>query len=140
MRECEMTDLFYQVDAGRDRVFFRDETEVNASLSSLTKADFQVLELDGSVIRNFEDLFRLSAIAMKYPNGFYGDEEYAPNANAYLEYFDDVAEWIPAIGHVLLLRNGRSLWANAPDIAGFLVEIVQAAHSRGSSVRLVFVL
>ena len=140
MCESELTDLFYGIDRGRDRIFFRREIEVTATLPLLTKAGFQVLELDGSEIRNVEDLFRLSATAMQYPDGFYGNEKYAPNENAYLKYFEDVAEWIPAIGHVMLVQNGRRFWANAPDVAGSLVEIVQAAHSAGSSVRLVFVL
>jgi hypothetical protein len=75
---------------------------------------------------------------MHFPVGYYGDEEYATNANAYLEYFDDVAEWIPAKGYVLIVRNARKFWANAPETAGLLVELVQFAKRRGSLVRLVF--
>jgi hypothetical protein len=39
-------------------------------------------------VRRFaqEDLFKAFSIALKMPKGWYGDEEYAPNANAFLEY------------------------------------------------------
>ena len=34
----------------------------------------------------------------------------APNVDAFLEYLDDVVEWVPAKGHVVLIRHSEQLW------------------------------
>ena len=42
--------------------------------------------------------------------------------NAFLEYLDDVVEWIPAKGHVVIMRHSDQFWSNAARLAGELVE------------------
>ncbi len=140
MPDSERPDLFYRLTDGGVCVFFRRASEVKSTLPLLADVESAVMEVDGSRIHQREDLYRLSANAMRYPKEYYGDEEYAPNADAFLEYFDDVAEWIPAKGHVLLIRNSEDFLANSPDIAGHLVELIQVAHKEGSTMRVVFVL
>ena len=83
---------------------------------------------------------RSFAIALRMPKGWYGDEEYAGNVDAFLEYLDDVVEWIPAKGHVVLIRHSEQFWCAVPRLAGELVEWWQfsfAGHQ--GTVHLVFV-
>jgi hypothetical protein len=101
-------------------------------------------EIDGSLIHSTEELFRAFATAFKKPKGWYNSdghsEEYAPNANAFLEYLDDVHEWVPAKGHVVLLRNAEHLWRQNARLAGMLVEWWQfATGPRECDIHLVFV-
>ena len=74
------------------------------------------------------------------PKGWYGDEEYAPNANAFLEYLDDVHEWVPAKGHVVVVRGAEQFWKVNARLAGMLVEWWQfATGPRNADIHLVFV-
>jgi hypothetical protein len=87
-----------------------------------------------------EGIFKAFATALKKPKGWYGDEEYAPNANAFLEYLDDVAEWEPAKGHVVLVRGSEQLWCARARLTGLLTEWWQfATLSRHARIHLVFV-
>jgi len=64
----------------------------------------------GAAVNSLQELLTAVAIAFKKPEEWYGDEEYAPNANAFLEYLDDVAEWVPAKVQVVLVREATALW------------------------------
>jgi hypothetical protein len=64
-----------------------------------------VFEIDGAAISSREALFKVFATVLRKPDGWYRDEEYAPNADAFLEYLYDIAEWVPAKGRVVLIRN-----------------------------------
>jgi hypothetical protein len=77
---------------------------------------------------------------LKTPKGWYDDEEFAPNTEAFLEYLDDVVEWVPAKGHVVLIRNSVQLWCDGARLAGLLTELWQfATVSRHATIHLVFV-
>jgi len=57
-----------------------------------------------------------------------------------LEYLDDVVEWIPAKGHIVLIRHAEQLWRGAARLAGELVEWWQFSISgHQGTVHLVFV-
>ena len=92
------TQLFFDLTATipHPSVYFRESDEVEGSLEELRKHDVAVLEINGAALSSDEDLFRAFAIALRKPKGWYGDEDYATNQDAFLEYLDDVAEWIPA--------------------------------------------
>jgi len=92
-------------------------------------------EIDGAALRTREDLFKAFAIALKMPQGWYGNEEYAPNADAFLEYLGDVQQWAPAKGHIVLVRAAEKFWQNNARLAGKLVEWWQFA----TDIHLVFV-
>jgi Barstar (barnase inhibitor) len=99
-----------------------------------------VLEIDGASLSSIEDLFKAFAIALRKPKGWYGDEDYATNQNAFLEYLDDVVEWIPAKGHVILIRGSEQLWRAVPRLAGVLTELWQCATvTRQAAIHLIFV-
>lgn len=85
-------------------------------------------------------MFKAFAVALRKPKGWYGDEEFAPNVDAWLEYLDDVVEWIPAKGHIVLIRHSEQLWRTAARLAGELVEWWQFSISgHQGTVHLVFV-
>jgi hypothetical protein len=123
------TPLFFDLTAtvAHGSVHFRESSEVERSLDELRKHDVAVLEINGADLASEEDLFKAFAIALRMPKGWYGDEEYATNPNAFLEYLGDVAEWIPAKGHVMLIRGSEQLWRTAPRLAGMLIELWQFA-------------
>ena len=75
------------------------------------------------------------------PKGWYGDEEYAPNANAFLEYLDDVHEWVPAKRHIVAIQRSEQFWKSCTRLAGELVELWQCANGpgRNSDIHLIFV-
>jgi hypothetical protein len=79
------------------------------------------------------EVFRAFALALKMPKGCYGDEEYAPNANAFLEYLDDVHEWVPAKGHVVVMRGAEQIWKVNARLAGLLG--MEAVRSRVPKIR-----
>jgi hypothetical protein len=92
-----------------------------------------------AALSSLEELFKAFAVALKKPKGWYGDEDYPTNINAFLEYLDDVVEWIPAKGHVVLIHGSEGLWRTGARLAGLLTELWQfATISRHASIRLVF--
>jgi hypothetical protein len=111
--------LFFALTAKSPRpsVHFRESEEVEAVLEELRRQEIAVFEIDGTLLSSCEDLFKAFAVALKKPKGWYGTEEYAPNTNAFLEYLDDVVEWVPAQGHVVLLRNSIHLWRTDARLA-----------------------
>jgi hypothetical protein len=137
----EKTQLYYWLaaEASPAAVYFRDRHEVDAALPELLAEDIAIFEVDAGGVHTIEDLYRLFAAALQMPPGWYGKEEYAPNADAFLEYLDDVATWVPAKHHVVLVREAESLWRRHPQFAGTLTELLQFAESRAATVRLVFV-
>src|SRR5215472_8626383 len=101
------TQLFFDLiaDPGHPAIHFRDADEVEVVLTELQSQGIAVFEVDGAKIQSSEDLFKAFAVALKKPEGWYGAEQFAPNANAFLEYLDDVVEWVPAKGHVAMMRG-----------------------------------
>ena len=136
------TQLFIDLtaEAGRPSVHFRETEEVEAITEELLKHDVAVFEIDGAAIQSREDLFRAFAIALRKPKGWYGDEEFATNADAFLEYLDDVHEWVPAKGHVVLVRGSEQLRRTGARLAGMLTEWWQfATLGRKARIHLLFV-
>jgi len=135
------TQLFFDLTAEASAtVHFREVEEIDSIASELSAQDVALFSIDGAAIRTREDLFRAFAVALKMPTGWYGDEEYAPNADAFLEYLDDVHEWVPARGHVVVVRGAEQLWRNQARLAGMLVEWWQFATGlRKANIHLVFV-
>ena len=136
------TQLFFNLttDAPRPSVYFREAEEVEETVEELRKDGIAVLEIDGAPLSSTEDLFKAFAIALRKPTGWYGDEEYASNADAFLEYLDDVVEWIPAKGHVVLIRNSEQLWRGGARVAGLLTELWQfSTVTRQAAIHLIFV-
>jgi hypothetical protein len=121
-------------------VHFCEPDDMAVVAPRLVEHGVVVMEIDSASIRTSEELFRAFALALKMPKGWYGNEEYAPNANAFLEYLDDVHEWVPAKGHVVVMRGAEQFWKVNPRLAGLLVEWWQfATGSRKSDIHLVFV-
>ena len=121
-------------------VHFSEKEDFDAVESALVQQGFAVLPLDGKTIRSRDDLFRAFADALRKPKGWYGEEEFAPNADAFLEYLDDVVEWIPASGYVIVLGNAEVFWHKQPRLAGLLVELWQfATNHRDAKPHLLFV-
>ena len=121
-------------------IHFCEPAEVEETVPELREQNIAVMEIDGSCITSREDMFKAFAIALRMPKGWYGDEEYAPNVDAFLEYLDDVVEWVPAEGHVVLIRHSEQLWRAASRVAGELVEWWQFSISgHQGTVHLVFV-
>jgi len=123
----------------RPSAYFREASEVALAIRELAIENCAVFEIDGAAIHSLEDFFNTIAIALRKPQGWYGDEEYASNANAFLEYLDDVALWVPAEVQVFLIRDARVLWRHSSKIAGDVVELWQLATCRGAKIRLIFV-
>jgi hypothetical protein len=135
--------LFLDLTASEDNfvsVHFCEKAEFDTIVVKLAAANVVAIPMEGTTIRSEVALYRAFASALRMPKGWYGDKEFAPNANAFLEYLDDVEEWIPANGHVVVIKDSEHLWAAQPRIAGMLVELWQAATiRRGAKSRLVFV-
>jgi hypothetical protein len=140
MHDTSETDLSLNIRTGKTRIFFRQPEEVGQAVQTLRAASVEVMRIDGSKLKTETDVFRECAVAFRMPKGYYGDEEFAPNANAFAEYLDDVADWAPASGHVLLIQNANELWRDQPSLAGLFVEWILFAEKRGSDIRVVFVL
>jgi len=121
-------------------IHFCEPREVEETLPKLIEQNIAVMEIDGSSLASREDVFKAFAVALRMPKGWYGDEEYAGNVDAFLEYLDDVVEWVPAKGHVVLVRHSEQLWRAAARIAGELVEWWQlSVWGHHGTVHLVFV-
>ena len=136
------TQLFFDLigDPGHPAIHFRDADEVEVVLTELQSQGIAVFEVDGAKIQSSEDLFKAFAVALKKPEGWYGAEQFAPNANAFLEYLDDVVEWVPAKGHVAMMRGAEQFWRTRTRLAGLLTEWWQSATvSRHATIHLVFV-
>lgn len=136
------TQLFFDLTAKAHQIMvhFCEPEELVKVHSVLLEKGVALFEIDGGAISTQEDLFKAFAIALKKPAGWYGDEEYAPNANAFHEYLDDVHEWVPAQGHVAVVHGAEKLWKLNPRLAGELVEWwLFATGPRGSDIHLVFV-
>jgi hypothetical protein len=136
------TQLFFDLTAKAKgvSVHFCESHEFDGITPILAGHDIALFEVDSASIHSHEDLFKAFAIALKMPKGWYGDEEFAPNANAFLEYLDDVHEWVPAKGHVVALRGAEQFWKLNPRLAGMLVEWWQfATGQREADIHLVFV-
>ena len=134
--------MFFDLTAEghRPSVHFRESQEVEGAVEELRKKNVAIFEIDGSFVSSREDLFKAFAIALRKPKGWYGGEEYATNADAFLEYLDDVVEWVPANGHVVLIRSSEHLWRTGPRVAGLLTELWQLATvNRQATIHLVFV-
>ena len=136
------TQLFFDLTATvpHPSVYFRESDEMQETVEELRKHDVAVLEIDGAALSSIEDLFKAFAIALRKPKGWYGDEDHATNQDAFLEYLDDVVEWIPAKGHVILIRGSEQLWRTVPRLAGVLTELWQCATvTRQAAIHLIFV-
>jgi hypothetical protein len=136
------TQLFFDLTAKANRVavHFCESDDLSSIVPTLRATGVAVFEVDGASVRTREDLFKAFAYALKKPKGWYGDEEYAPNADAFLEYLDDVHEWVPANGHVVVVRGAEQFWKANPRLAGMLVEWWEfATGPRNADIHLVFV-
>lgn len=137
------TQLFFSVTAQDDTfisVHFCERQEYESIAPDLAENGIVAMPIVGSEITNYEALYRAFAVALRMPKGWYGEEEYAPNANAFLEYLDDVQEWVPSKGHVVVINNSEQLWREQPRLASFLVESWQfATLKRGAKIHLLFV-
>lgn len=136
------TQLFFDLTAQASgcTVHFCEPDDMAVVTPRLLGAGVALFEVDSASMHTAEDLFRAFALALKMPKGWYGDEEYASNANAFLEYLDDVHEWVPAKGHVVILRDAEQFWKVNARLAGLLVEWWQfATGSRKADIHLVFV-
>jgi hypothetical protein len=120
-------------------VHFCELTEIDSITEELAAKNIALFRIEGDRISSSEGLYREFAIALKMPKGWYGPEEYAPNANAFQEYLDDVHDWVPADGHVVVIRDAERLWREQARLAGLLVELWQfSVHARGAKNHLVF--
>jgi len=135
------TQLFFDL-VGETRhisVHFCEPHQMNEVRNDLLGCDIALFEIVGTQLSSQEAVFKAFAIALKMPAGWYGDEEYATNVNAFLEYLDDVVEWVPAKGHVVVIRDSEQFWRAEPRLAGDLVEWWQLATYRQATIHLVFV-
>jgi hypothetical protein len=91
-------------------------------------------------LSSHEGLFKAFATALRKPKDWYGGEEYPSNVNAFLEYLDDVLDWVPAKGHVVFVRGSEQLWRTRARLAGELTEWWQfATVTNQATVHLAFV-
>jgi hypothetical protein len=136
------TQLFFDLTAEtrRPSVHFREPEQIEEIIEDLRNENIAIFEIDGAALSSSEALFKAFAVALKKPKGWYGDEEYASNADAFLEYLDDVHEWVPAKGHVVIVRGAEQLWEVNARLAGMLVEWWQfATGPRNADIHLAFV-
>ena len=136
------TQLFFDLTAQPPHawIHFAESEQVEEIAEELRAARIAILEIDGATLSTEESVFKAFAIALRKPKGWYGDEEYPTNVDAWLEYLDDVVDWIPAHGHVVLVRSAEQLWRTTGRLAGELVEWWQFSISgHQGTVHLVFV-
>ncbi len=98
-------------------IHFCESTEVEETLPELREQNIAVMEIDGSCLTSREDVFKAFAIALRMPKGWYGDEEYAPNVDAFLEYLDN---------------NFRPPWHRSPSVR--LVRVGEKSPYRSLSI------
>jgi hypothetical protein len=136
------TQLLFDLTATEGIKIHFCEPEDSANIQpELTVMDITLFELEGATIHSQEQLFQAFAAALKMPKGWYGDEEHAPNVDAFLEYLDDVHEWVPAKGHIVAIRRAEQFWKSSSRLAGRLVEWWQLATGTGrrADIHLLFV-
>ncbi len=125
-----MKTQFYFDLAGKTnhpRIHFRESKEVEEIIEDLRKENIAVFEIDGAALSSHEGLFKAFAMALRKPKDWYGGEEYPSNVNSFLEYLDDVLDWVPAKGHVVFVRRSEHLWRTNARLAGELTEWWQFA-------------
>lgn len=136
------TQLYFEL-AGKTnhpRIHFRESKEIEQIMEDLRREDIAVFEIEGAVLSSHEGLFKAFAKVLRKPKDWYGGEEYPSNVNAFLEYLDDVLDWVPAKGHVVLVRGSEQLWRTHARLAGELTEWWQfATVTNQATVHLVFV-
>jgi len=105
--------------------------------TSLESAGIAVFDLDGERVRSKEDLLRAVAEALRFPDYF------GMNWDALIDCLRDLADRVPAEGHVLFVHAADWLWRTGLPWAGQFVEVwlaaaEDAAHD-GAPLHLVFV-
>ena len=136
------TQLYFDLAGKTDhsKIHFRESKEVEEIMDDLRTENIAVFEIDGAALSSQADLFKAFAMVLRKPKGWYGEEEYPSNVNAFLEYLDDVLDWVPAKGHVVLVRGSEQLWRAQARLAGDLTEWWQfATVTNQATVHLVFV-
>ena len=119
-------------------VHFAAADEVSSQLrTSLESAAVAVFDLDGGSIRSKDDLLRAIAVAMQFP------EYFGMNWDAVVDCLRDLADRMPAEGHVLFVHAADRLWQTGLPWMGEFVEVwltaaEEAAHD-GAPLHLVFV-
>jgi RNAse (barnase) inhibitor barstar len=106
--------------------------------SGLEGAGIALFDLNGESVRSKEDFLRALAEAMRFPAHF------GMNWDAVLDCLRDLADQVPAEGHVLFIHAADWLWRTGLPWVGQLVEVwltaaEEAAHD-GTPLHLVFVL
>ncbi|MGZ5308026.1 MAG: barstar family protein [Solirubrobacterales bacterium] len=111
-------------------------TAVRPDREGLSELQIEVAEIDGSAVRNDEELFGALDAALSFPDYF------GANWDAVDECLRGLSEWLPAQGYVLVVNGAEDLWRQAPKTAGALVEawLTAAGHwaHRGVPFHLVF--
>jgi RNAse (barnase) inhibitor barstar len=97
-----------------------------------------IFDLDGEAVRTKDDLLRALAAAMRFPDYF------GMNWDAVVDCLRDLADRVPAVGHVLFVHAAERLWRNGLPWTGRFVEVwlaaaEEAAHE-GVPLQLVFVI
>lgn len=105
--------------------------------TSLESAGIAVFDLDGRSIRSKDDLLRAAAEALRFPDYF------GMNWDALLDCLRDLADRVPAEGHVLFVHAAGALWRSGLPWIGQFVEVwlaaaEEAAHD-GVPLHLVFI-
>lgn len=120
-------------------VHFAAAAEVTPQLrTSLENAGIAIFDLDGEAVRTKDDLLRALAAAMRFPDYF------GMNWDAVVDCLRDLADRVPAVGHVLFVHAAERLWRNGLPWTGRFVEVwlaaaEEAAHE-GVPLQLVFVI
>jgi RNAse (barnase) inhibitor barstar len=119
-------------------VHFATAGEVTPQLrTALESAGMATFDLSGDSVRTKEDLLRAIAEAMRFPDHF------GMNWDATIDCLRDLADRIPAEGHVLFMHAAEALWRAGLPWTGQFVEVwlaaaEEAAHD-GIPLHLVFV-
>ena len=92
----------------------------------LAAQNVTLFEFDAGIIAAKNELMGALAGALKFPDYF------GHNWDAVAECLRDLPDRVPGDGYVLFLHGGLSLWQNAPELAGALVETwLSAAEEAG---------
>jgi RNAse (barnase) inhibitor barstar len=119
-------------------VHFAAAAEVTARLrTSLEDAGVAVFDLNADSVRSKDDLLRAIAAALRFPDYF------GMNWDAVIDCLRDLADRVPAEGHVLFVHAADWLWRTGLPWTGQLLEVwlaaaEEAAHD-GTPLHLVFV-